>query len=643
VHWILGTAGHIDHGKTSLVKALTGTDTDRLKEEKERGISIDIGFASLTLPDGTRAGVVDVPGHERFIKNMLAGAHGIDLVLFAVAADDGVMPQTEEHLDIVHLLGVRKAVFVLTKADLAPPERQAEVADEIRVLIAGTALEGAPIVPFGFPTGAGLDDVRAAIVGALAGGGKIAPAGLFRLPVDRAFVSAGHGVIITGTAIAGEVRVGDALRVLPSGEPVRVRSVEVHGEPVAVGSWGQRIALNVTGARAATIARGDVVVDESVTLTCDRFDAVIEVRPSAALGLKNHQRVRLHLGTAERLGTIVPLGTTTASGAPSIAPGQRAFCQIVVKAPVAAMRGDHFILRDETARRTLGGGIALRPAAPRRRRTDPAVIPTLATFERGDDGALLEALVSDCGEFAISLSALTQLLNDREDSVRARVSTVPALRTFVLEGDTFYATERACTEIVSRVLSAIAARHKAQPLSPGLDIEEARLALPSPPPIRLFRLLIDDLERQKVIARDGSALRLPTHKVQVAGADRLVSDKILAALTASPLAPPDLKTLGDTLSLDRAKLLPLLRAMEKQQEIVAVASDLYFAASVIARLREDLTRDLAGGATLATAAFRDKYGTSRKYAIPLLEYFDRQGVTVRMGEVRRLKAPLRRA
>ena len=247
MHWILGTAGHIDHGKTSLIKALTGTDTDRLKEEKERGISIDIGFASLTLPDGTRAGVVDVPGHERFIKNMLAGAHGIDLVLFTVAADDGVMPQTEEHLDIVHLLGVRRAVFVMTKTDLATPARQAEVADEIRVLIAGTVLEGAPIVPFAFPTLAGLDEVRAAIVDVLAGGGKTPPTGPFRLPVDRAFVSAGHGVIVTGTAISGDVRSGQKLRVLPSGEQLRVRSVEVHGQPVERGSWGQRIALNVTG------------------------------------------------------------------------------------------------------------------------------------------------------------------------------------------------------------------------------------------------------------------------------------------------------------------------------------------------------------------------------------------------------------
>jgi selenocysteine-specific elongation factor len=638
VHWIIGTAGHIDHGKTSLIKALTGTDTDRLKEEKERGISIDIGFASLTLPDGSRAGVVDVPGHERFIKNMLAGAHGIDLVLFTVAADDGVMPQTEEHLDIVHLLGVRRAVFVMTKTDLATPERQAEVAEEIQVLIAGTALEGSPIVPFAFPTGAGLDDVRAAIVRVLAGGGKSPPPGPFRLPVDRAFVSAGHGVIVTGTAISGDVRTGDTLRVLPSGEQLRVRSVEVHGKAVDVGSWGQRIALNVTGSRPATIVRGDVMVDESVTLTSDRFDAVLEVRPSAAPGIRNHQRVRVHLGTAERLGKIVPLGSTAEPGATDIAPGRRAFCQIVLKVPVAAMRGDHFIVRDETARRTIGGGVILRPSAPKRRRSDPALLLALEAYENGDDGAVIEALVADSGEFAIALSTLAQLLNDREERVRARAAAVRGLHTFVLEGDTFYATERACADVKARVLAATGAWHKAKALSPGLETEEARLAVPSHPPVRLFRMLVDELERDQAIARDGSALRLPSHAVQVAGRDRVVSDRILAALNAAPLAPPDLKALGDTLSMDKNRLLPILRALEKQQEIVAVASDLYFAADVVKRLRDDLTRDLAGGATLTAAAFRDKYGTSRKYAIPLLEYFDRQGVTVRMGEVRRLRS-----
>ena len=337
MNWIIGTAGHIDHGKTSLIKALTGQDTDRLKEEKERGISIDLGFAHLDLPDGTRAGVVDVPGHERFIRNMLAGAHGIDLVLFTVAADDGVMPQTEEHLDIVHFLGVSRAVFVVTKADLASKSRIDEVTVEIRALIAGSSLDGSPIVPFSFVTGEGLEPLRELIANLVRAGAKAPSAGYFRLPVDRAFASPGHGLIVTGTAVDGEVRVGDKVRCLPGGELLRVRGVEVHNQAVDTARSGQRIALNLSGSNDAAIARGDVVCHEKITLAGDRFDARLEVRPTAKAGIKNHQRVRVYIGTAERMGTVIPLGSPVNPTADSIRAGETAYCQITVSEPVHAL------------------------------------------------------------------------------------------------------------------------------------------------------------------------------------------------------------------------------------------------------------------------------------------------------------------
>jgi selenocysteine-specific elongation factor len=641
VHWIIGTAGHIDHGKTSLIKALTGIDTDRLKEEKERGISIDLGFASLELPDGTRAGIVDVPGHERFIRNMLAGAHGIDLVLFTVAADDGVMPQTEEHLDIVHLLGVRRAVFVITKADLVDRARVTQVADDIRALVAGTTLEGSPIVPFACPTGEGLDEIRQTIARTLKNAGKAPPPGRFRLPVDRAFVSAGHGLIVTGTATNGEVHAGDRVRCLPSGEPLRVRSVEVHGEPVETGSWGQRIALNLSGSNLTSITRGDVICDEAVTLTCDRFDAAVEVRPSAARGLKDYQRVRIHMGTAERMGKVIPLGSRRHPGAHTIAPGDRAYCQVTSAEPLAAMRGDHFILRDETAQRTIGGGVVLLPASPKRRRTDPHLLDRLDALDldNGDDGALFEAMVNDSGEFALPLARLAQLANDVDDRIQSRAAASPSLHAFQLEGDTHYATERACTAAKARVLDSVRAWHASHPLSPGLDVEEARAALPMAVPARIFRALVDELERAGAIVRDGSVLRAPDHRPQVSPGDQAIVDRIAAALRAAPLAPPDVKQLGESLSIDRARLLPLLRVMERQRQVVAVAADLYMAADVVERLRGELERELADGRALTAAAFRDRWQTTRKYAIPILEYFDRAGVTIRMGEVRRLRHP----
>src|SRR5579864_8900469 len=282
-HAIIGTAGHIDHGKTALIKALTGQDTDRLKEEKERGISIDLGFAYFTLPDGTRAGVVDVPGHERFIRNMLAGAHGIDLVLFTIAADDGVMPQSEEHLDILHLLGIRRGIFVITKADLADAARLGEVRDEIELLADGTALADAPTVEVSSITGAGLDELRAAIARQLEGFDARRATGLFRLPLDRAFTIKGHGSV---------VRVGQKLRVLPAGGEVRVRSIQVHSEPVERAGLCQRVALNLSGAERMELKRGDVVADDRLELTTTRFDARLEIRPAAKRPLKNNDRVR---------------------------------------------------------------------------------------------------------------------------------------------------------------------------------------------------------------------------------------------------------------------------------------------------------------------------------------------------------------
>jgi selenocysteine-specific elongation factor len=306
--FIIGTAGHIDHGKTSLVKALTGQDTDRLKEEKERGISIELGFAHLDLPDGTRAGVVDVPGHERFIRTMLAGAHGMDLVLFTVAADDGVMPQTVEHLDILHLLGVRRAIFVITKADLATTARVAEVEAAIGRLAAGTSLKGSPVVRFSSTTGEGLERLRMEIARALQPVDTDSSPGYFRLPIDRVFILQGHGLVVTGTALQGEVRVGDRVRCLPGSQLLRVRSLQVHGQSVSTATWGQRVALNLSSQERPSLERGHVICDERLTLTSGRFDASLEVRPTAD-AIKNHQRVRIHIGTAERLGKLVVLGS----------------------------------------------------------------------------------------------------------------------------------------------------------------------------------------------------------------------------------------------------------------------------------------------------------------------------------------------
>ena len=388
-HAIIGTAGHIDHGKSALVRALTGQETDRLKEEKERGISIDLGFAYFVLADGTRAGVIDVPGHERFIRNMLAGAHGMDLVLFTIAADDGVMPQSEEHLDILHLLGARRGIFIITKADLTDDRRLAEVRDEIELLADGTTLEGSPVVAVSSISGMGLDQLRSEIARQLDGFEARRATGLFRLPLDRAFVIKGHGTVVTGTAMGAEVRLGQKLRVLPGGAEVRVRSIQVHGETVERAGLCQRVALNLSGAERIDLKRGDVLADDRLELTTTRLDALLEIRPAAKRALKNNQRVRFFLGTAETIGRVIVMEEPG-----EIPPKRRALVQIVLNDPLVALAGDRFVIRDETNIRTLGGGGVLNPLGRRVRKPLELYLKNLGTLGGPFGPPAVEAMLS---------------------------------------------------------------------------------------------------------------------------------------------------------------------------------------------------------------------------------------------------------
>jgi selenocysteine-specific elongation factor len=628
---IVGTAGHIDHGKTSLIKALTGQDTDRLKEEKERGISIDLGFAHLDLPDGTRAGVVDVPGHERFIRNMLAGAHGIDLVLFTVAADDGVMPQTEEHLDILHLLGIDCAIFVITKIDLASAARIEEVREEIQILAEGTSLQGSPIVPFSFVTGQGLDQLRAQIVQTLAKRRRLPPPGYFRLPVDRVFVLQGHGLVVTGTARSGAVKVGDRIRCLPGDQLFRVRSLQVHNEPMPVGTWGQRIALNLTGPERPSIERGDVICDEHLTLQSARFDATLDVRAGAAAGIKNHQRVRVHLGTAERLARLTLLGQEIAR------PKDVVFCQLVLAEPVLTLRGDHVIIRDETAQRTLGGGVVLHPWPKTHRKREAGLQKSWKTLQSDDLGAALELFLSESVDFALPIAPLYQFANRLAEETRELLHRTPAFRIVSLDGEELYTTEQKWTTLKEQLLAALKDFHATHPLVPGRDLEELRDRLPGHLSPKLFRAFVEQLEREKAVVRDGSLLRLPAHAVTLRSDERRLADLITSQLGTTPLTPPDLPQLEREGGVSRAKLMEVLRVLERERAIVRVAADLYYLPESLDAVKRAIREEFAGHGNLTPAMFRDRFGTSRKYTIPLLEYLDREGVTVRVGDARRVK------
>jgi len=632
--FIIGTAGHIDHGKTSLIKALTGQDTDRLKEEKERGISIDLGFAHLELPDGTHAGIIDVPGHERLIRNMLAGAHGMDLVLFTVAADDGVMPQTEEHFDILHLLEVKLAIFLITKADLVSPSRIQEVEEEIKILTLGTLLEDSPIIPFSTVNGQGLAQLHTQISQILQNCNKPAPNGYFRLPVDRAFVLQGHGVVVTGTALSGEINNGDRVRCLPGDQSFRIRNLQVHNHSVDSARWGQRIALNLSGPEKASIGRGHVICHEKLTLTSNRFDALVEVRSGAAKGIKNHQRLKIHLGTAERLGKLIILGSKE-----KVEPKESTYCQVTLQDPLLVLRGDHFIVRDETAQRTLGGGVVVHPWAKKHKRREPGLKQRLETLHTEDILVLVQGLLDESDRFSLSIDSIHQFLNLREEEARKRIEEVKTIRSFSTEGEKTYTTEKKFQILKEKILKALREFHASHPLTPGMDMEELRAKLPFNIPTRVFRLLLETFETEKVIVRDGNFLRLPEHRINLSDKEKALTEKINAILAKSPMTPPELKQIEKVLGMGRAKLMEVIRVMEREKSIVRVATDLYYLPECVDKVRGLLYKYLSDNNEITAANFRDLLGSSRKYTIALLEHFDREGITLRVGDARRLKSP----
>ncbi len=633
-HAIIGTAGHIDHGKTALIKALTGQDTDRLKEEKERGISIDLGFAYFTLPDGTRAGIVDVPGHERFIRNMLAGAHGIDLMLLAVAADDGVMPQTEEHFEVLHLLGVKRGIFAITKADLAGSNRIAEVSEEIRLLAEGTALAGAPILPVSSTRGIGIEELRAEINRQLEGFQARRPTGLFRLPVDRAFVMKGHGTVVTGTALGAQVRVGQKLRVQPGGGEVRVRAIQVHGQPVEQAGLCQRVALNLAGAEKIELQRGSWLADEALDFDTLRLDARLEIRPTAPAPLANNTRVRLFIGTAEVMARAIVLQAQR-----QIAHGSSGLAQLVLQDPVLALAGDRFVIRDETNQRTWGGGMVLNPLGRRNRKPVETYAARLATLSGAAGAGAIEALLNLQDAFAMPSAAIAVLLNQPHQEVARQLADRRFIKLSLgdVEG---YTTADKWDQLKRLVSAALAAHHKANPLAPGLEMEALRARLPYDIAARAFKAIIDRIAREAEIVREDNSVRLRSHQVRLTGDDGTMAERICAELAKAGFHPPDLNQLARALNVapgQEFKLKTVLAALEIKGRVVKIASDLYFERSHLEAARSRLLDYLASHQEINAATYRDLLAASRKFSISLLDYFDHAGVTTRVGDARRLR------
>jgi selenocysteine-specific elongation factor len=629
---IIGTAGHVDHGKTALVLALTGVDTDRLKEEKARGISIDLGFAYMPTPDGGVLGFVDVPGHEKFIHNMLAGANAIEFVLLVVAADDGIMPQTREHLAIVDLLGVERGLVVLSKVDLVSVGQYEALKAEIAGALAGTSLAGLDVLSVSTVSGEGIDALRARLFAEAQMTPRRSNRGRFRLAVDRSFSLTGIGTIVTGTVLSGAVTVGDHLIVSPSGIPARVRSIHAQNRPAERAETGERCALNLTGdgVDKHAIHRGDVAVDTDLHAPTDRIDATLRTLRSEPRPVTQWLPVRLHHAAAEVGARVVLLADQP------IAPGAEALVQLVLERPIAAAAGDRFVLRDTSAQHTIGGGRFIDLRAPARRRRTPARLTQLDAMAITDPEAALIALC-ERAPYYVDLTAFAQdraLPIDAVEDIAVRHRLVP----LPLQGRSAVLLQTTWAGLKSGIVSKLTAFHADNPDLPGIGVERLRLQMQPRLPAQLFAAAMQNLARAKEVALDGAWVRLPGHEIRLTAAEESLWYKVRHLIAGNGrFRPPRVRDIAGLTGIGEAKVRQLFRLAGRIGMVDEVAHDHFFLRDTVAEMTNiaaDLAAEVPNGFT--AAEFRDRLDNGRKVAIQILEFFDRHGVTLRRGDLRRI-------
>jgi len=613
--YVIGTAGHVDHGKSALVQALTGIDPDRWEEEKARGLTIDLGFAWLRLPGGDEVSIVDVPGHERFIKNMLAGVGGIDLALLVIAADEGVMPQTREHLAIIDLLGIAHGVVALTKCDLVDADGLDLAISDATDVLRGTTLEGAPMVGCSAVTRAGLDDLLAAIEAELAKTERKRDAGRPRLPIDRAFTMTGFGTVVTGTLVDGSLRVGDEVEALPAGVRARIRGLQTHGKQVEVAPPGRRTAVNLTGVAPADLHRGMVVAHPGSIQATRSVDVRLRAVPYLTRPVRHNLTVTFHTGAAEVEGRLLLLDAT------EIPPGGEAWAQVRLAAPVCALKGDHFVVRDPND--TLGGGLIVDTDAPRHRRFDADAIARLEALARGSPEELLAAAI------ALAEPVTTGSVAG-DDETRAALDRlietgdVVALSEGALTSDSALYTRAGLAAATDSVRDALTAYHATAPLRPGMPREELRGRLRLEP--KPFDELMARLSRNGLVAERGSAAGLASHSPALTPPQEEAATAFLEALRATPFSPPT----------DRTPEGDVLAFLEGAGEVVR-AGNLIFAAEAYDEFVDRIKAHFKEHETITLAQARDMFGTSRRYAQALLEHLDAKHITRRVDDVRVLR------
>ena len=633
-HLIIGTAGHVDHGKTALVGALTGMETDRLKEEQERGLSIELGFAYFDLPDNSRAGIVDVPGHEKFIRSMLSGAYGMDIVLFVVDAKEGVQEQTLEHLAILDLLGISNGILVMTKSDLATADELAEATEMTQEMLIGTSLEGIPTVSVSALTGAGIETLKETIVKQVTLVTETEENdGIPRLYVDRVFTVQGFGVVVTGTLIGGSINRDQRMVILPHGHAVRVRGIQVHNETASVAQAGQRTALNLSGISAQEIHRGDVLCPIEFSQVTDNIDVSMQVLSSFPRLLEHWTRLRAYLGTREIFCRLILLVDD------AVLPGDTVQVQLRLEQPILTFRGDRIILRDFSAQYTVGGGEVINPFAPKHKRFTPETINTLAQWEKADDAQIVNTVLENSEVLCMAESSLHYYLPQSQANVNTILTDLEGDGKIVRWGKAgrspLVSDAARTANTKEKIIEALTAFHSAEPLLAGQNASQLRRQL------KLDEIGFEKLENRLIaegqLAKEGNLLRLASHEIQFSEEEETAKERLEKLFLESGMNTPTFNELSTRLPDYTPQVLEsTFFALLNLGQFVKIADNFFIHKTVFEEIQGLLTTYLRKNDTITVAEFRETAQTSRKYAVPFLEYCDSQNLTIRDGNIRRL-------
>lgn len=630
---ILGTAGHIDHGKTSLIKALTGIDTDRLKEEKERGITIELGFASLDLPSGKHLGIIDVPGHEKFVKNMVAGATGIDIVAMVIAADEGVMPQTREHMEICTLLGIQHGLIAMTKTDMVDEEWLELALEDIREFSQGTFLADAPILPVSSITGQGIPELITALDEIAGQIPQRRPSNLFRLPIDRVFTMKGFGTVITGSLVSGKIAVGETIMIYPSGITSKVRGIQVHNKSAGEADTGMRTAINFQGLDKAAVNRGEVLSTPKALVNSYMVDVSFHYLASNQKPLKNRTLVRFHTGTSEVMGYLILLEQE------ELPSGKTVVAQLRLDSPVAVVKDDRFVVRSYSPVRTIGGGYVLNPAPQKHKRLKPEIIQGLQDLTHNDPDVIISYHIEQAGYRGISFSHLKIMTNLPDKQLEVQMQSLLSQKTIIQtdKENRLFIHQITFDTLKQKFTEHLTDYHGTNPLKAGMPKEELKSKFPLLTGSKLFNQVLNQMIKGQQIVQEENTVRIESHRVFLGQDQADIRDKIIKIYQNGWLQPPYFRDVIKELDADPKHVRDVMLLLVEAGQIVKTKDDLYFAAGAVDNLKSKLVAFLKSNGEITTPQFKEMTGVSRKFVIPLIEYFDAKNVTLRVGDSRKLR------